>query len=63
MQLSFVRKKGSTEYSNKIDKFCQIAQLCEFEVKQKWPFLSLEKLNFCVCLQYKMKLLERNVQT
>ena len=26
-------KKGTIKYSNKIDKFCQIAELCEFEVK------------------------------
>ena len=26
-------KKGNIKYSNKIDKFCQIAELCEFEVK------------------------------
>ena len=25
-------KKGTIKYSNKIDKFCQIAELCEFEV-------------------------------
>ena len=27
-------KKGTIKYSNKIDKFCQIAELCDFEVKQ-----------------------------
>ena len=27
------KKKGTIEYSNKIDKFCQMAELCEFEVK------------------------------
>ena len=26
-------KKGTIEYSNKTEKFCQIAELCEFEVK------------------------------
>ena len=26
-------KKGTIKFSNKIDKFCQIAELCEFEVK------------------------------
>ena len=26
-------KKDTIKYSNKIDKFCQIAELCEFEVK------------------------------
>ena len=26
-------KKGTIKYLNKIDKFCQIAKLCEFEVK------------------------------
>ena len=26
-------KKGTIKYSNKLDKFCQIAELCEFEVK------------------------------
>ena len=26
-------KKGTIKYSNKIDKFCQIAELCKFEVK------------------------------
>ena len=26
-------KKGTIKYSNKIGKFCQIAELCEFEVK------------------------------
>ena len=26
-------KKGTVKYSNKIDKFCQIAVLYEFEVK------------------------------
>ena len=26
-------KKCTIKYSNKIDKFCQIAELCEFEVK------------------------------
>ena len=26
-------KKGAIKYSYKIDKFCQIAELCEFEVK------------------------------
>ena len=41
-------KKGTIKYSNKIDKFCQIAELCKFEVKKTWPFSSVEKLNFCV---------------
>ena len=27
------KKKGTIKYSNKIDTFCQIAELCEFEVK------------------------------
>ena len=26
-------KKGTIKYSNKIDKFCQITELCELEVK------------------------------
>ena len=26
-------KKGTIKYSDKIDKFCQIAELCEFEVE------------------------------
>ena len=26
-------KKGTIKYSNKIDRFCQIAELCELEVK------------------------------
>ena len=39
----------SFKYSNKIDKFCQIPELCEFEVKWKWPFWWLGKLNICVC--------------
>ena len=26
-------KKGTIKYPNKIEKFCQIAELCEFEVK------------------------------
>ena len=56
-------KKGTIKYSYKTDKFCQIAELCEFEVKEKWPFSSVGKLNFCVCLRYKMRLLERKVQT
>ena len=40
------KKKGTIKYSNKIDKFCQMAELCEFEVKSKWPFSPVEKLNF-----------------
>ena len=31
--LVIFEKKGTIKYSNKIDKFCQIAELCEFEVK------------------------------
>ena len=27
------KKKGTIKYSNKIDKFCKLAELCEFEVK------------------------------
>ena len=27
------KKKGTIKNSNKIDKFCQMAELCEFEVK------------------------------
>ena len=27
------KKKGTIKYSNKIGKFCKIAELCEFEVK------------------------------
>ena len=27
------KKKGTIKYSNKIDKFCQMAELCQFEVK------------------------------
>ena len=27
------KKKGAIKYSNKIDKFCKLAELCEFEVK------------------------------
>ena len=26
-------KKGAIKYSNKVDKFCLVAELCEFEVK------------------------------
>ena len=55
-------KKGTIKYSNKIDEFSQIAELCEFEANLKWPFSSVGKLNFCVCLRYKMRLLERKVQ-
>ena len=31
--IAMCEKKGTIKYSNKIDKFCQIAELCEFEVK------------------------------
>ena len=31
--LVICEKKGTIKYSNKIDKFCQIAELSEFEVK------------------------------
>ena len=42
-------KKGTIKYSNKIDKFCQIAELCEFEVKLKMAFLVSGKIEF-LCL-------------
>ena len=35
------------KYSNQID-ICQIPKWCEFEVKQKLPFPSVGKLNFCL---------------
>ena len=31
--LVICEKKDTIKYSNKIDRFCQIAELCEFEVK------------------------------
>ena len=41
--------KDTIKYSNKIDKFCQIAELCEFEVKKKATFLVSWKIEF-LCL-------------
>ena len=41
------KKKGTIKYSNKTDKFFQMAELCEFEV---WPFSSVGKLKFCISL-------------
>ena len=36
LDLIFIcEKKGTIKYSNKIDKFSQIAELCKFEVKEK----------------------------
>ena len=40
-------KKGTIKYSNKIDKFCQIAEFCEFEVIQvKMAFIVIGKIEF-----------------
>ena len=42
--LVICEKNGTIKYSNKIDKFCQIAELCEFEVKVKMAFLVSGKI-------------------
>ena len=31
--IAICEKKGTIKFSNKIYKFCQISELCEFEVK------------------------------
>ena len=31
--IAIFEKKGTIKYPNKLDKFFQIAELCEFEVK------------------------------
>ena len=31
--IAMCKEKGTIKYSSKVDKFCQIAELCEFEVK------------------------------
>ena len=46
--IAIFEKKGTIKYSNKIDKFCQIAELCELK-SSKTAFLVSWKIEF-LCL-------------